>query len=228
MNHHTLEYSKMKTQTLLTGLRPGHDVERYRSRIEQFVAHQSSYRPFVLIADCQAIAEGSIRSAELEASVQVTVEFLIDSGFDTGHAACFLQSQVPQLSELARMLEGVVGASAGTQLACNAVRFPQSMSEVADMLMLRPDLILGGQGDRPDFEVATMVGRMIGGPFGRAAFHEVPVNDIQEEGSSERSLSTTTGIADLLSYGGSAARIEAQKSLELIRQRAGFNYAMFK
>ncbi len=34
-------------------------------------------------------------------------------------------------------------------------------------------------------------------------------------------------MSDVLSFGGTAARIEAQKTLEVMRERLGLNYAMF-
>ena len=35
-------------------------------------------------------------------------------------------------------------------------------------------------------------------------------------------------VSDVLSFGGTAARIEAQKTLEVMRERLGLNYAMFR
>ena len=34
-------------------------------------------------------------------------------------------------------------------------------------------------------------------------------------------------VRDVLNFGGAAARIEAQKTLETVRERLGLNYAMF-
>ncbi len=219
----------MNKRILLTGIRPSGTPHLYQSRIDRLVSLQGAFRSYVLIADCQAVTNRRLSDSSLEEAVEQTVQHLFESGFNREVSVCFLQSQVPQLSELSRLLEGVVsgGPKAGT-LACNSFRGSNALSEVVDMLMFRPDLILGGKGDRVDFEVASAVIRTLGEEaFGEVAFEQIDEVPAIPEAEDRAMSPRRERVRDVLNFGGAAARIEAQKTLETVRERLGLNYAMF-
>lgn len=216
----------MKSDILLTGLRPGKAQQVYRNRIERFCEMQSDFRSFVLIADCEAASDRDVRPGEMEAAVRQTVRQLLDGGFDATQSVCFLQSQIPQLSELARLLEGPIGrVDRGTALACNVLGTHAACSKVADMLMFRPDVIVAGPRDRTDFEVASTIIRAVGGETFRAT-EFVQVEEKEESVTEQRFMNATeVAVESLLSIGGRAARIRAEETLERTKERLGLNYA---
>lgn len=219
----------MNQPILLTGLRPSHTPQMYQSRIDRLVSLQGEFRSFVLIADCQSISLGDLEPSDQEAAVEQTVRYLAALEFDCERSVCFLQSQIPQLAELSRLLKGFVNGIAQVEtLACNSFCGAMALSEVADMLMFRPELILGGKGDRADFEVASTVVRTLGKEaFGEAAFEQIDEDPAALEAGESVALPERFCVRDVLNFGGSAARIEAQKTLEATRERLGLNYAMF-
>ena len=207
---------KMNKRILLMGVRPTMTPEMYTERAARFEDLQGDYRSFVLIADCQAALTQVQGDVDLEASVASTVQFLVDAGFDSGRSICFLQSQIPQLAELSRLAE-----DGPTPVG----------SVVADMLMFRPARILGGAHDEPSFDLALELQTRFGSAFHdqNAEFEAIPESaepdgDAKRDGGSDQ----REAIRDVLNYGGATARIEAQKTLEIVREAVGLNYALFK
>lgn len=213
----------MTNDIVMTGVRPSLRPETRRARIERFAEMQNDHRCFLLIADCEAASAGEIAGGELEPAVMETVGYAASLGVDFERSLCFLQSQVPQLAELSRLLEGRFGSGVDA-LACNAVR-DRGFGEVADMLMFRPTVVIGGKADRADFEVASTIVRTFGnGRFGQAVFEVVE----EPETTPDTESSAPVSVRDVLNFGAAAARIEAQRTLEVVREEVGLDYLMFR
>ena len=206
----------MHRQILLMGVRPTTTPETYNARAARFADLQGDYRSFVLIADCQAALTPGEGDVDLEATVESTVQFLMDAGFDSARSICFLQSQIPQLAELSRLAE-----DGPTPVG----------SVVADMLMFRPARILGGAHDQHSFDLVHELQTRFG-----SGFHDLSAEfeGIPETAEADRETKRDVGsdqreaIREVLNYGGARARVEAQKTLEIVREAAGLNYALFK
>ena len=90
-------------EIVLTGDRPtgklhlGHYVGSLKKRVE---LQNRGYRPFVFIADLQALTDNARNPALIrESLVQVAMDYLA-VGLDPGKTVLFVQSQIPELSEL--------------------------------------------------------------------------------------------------------------------------------
>ncbi len=198
------------------GVRPTMTPETFSARVARFEDLQGDYRSFVLIADCRAALTSGEGGLDLESAVESTVQFLMDRGFDSGRSICFLQSQIPQLAELSRLAEDGP---------------PPMGSVVADMLMFLPTRILGGAQDRPSFHLTFKFQARFGSDFHDQSpeFEGIPETE-KANGDARRDVGSDQreAIRDVLDYGGATARIEAQKTLEIVREAAGLNYALFK
>jgi len=98
------------------------------------------------------------------------------------------------------------------------------------MLMLRSARILGGETDRADFDRTLGLGLTFGP--GILADNVVFESINREQTGPTIGGNVTAGerqvIRDALNFGGAAARIEAQKTLEIVRKRSGLDYVMFR
>lgn len=88
---------------ILTGDRPtgplhlGHFVGSLRNR----VAHQHAYRQFIMLADAQALTDNVDDPGKVNRNViEVALDYLA-VGIDPSQSTIFIQSQVPELAELA-------------------------------------------------------------------------------------------------------------------------------
>ena len=101
-----------------------------------------------------------------------------------------------------------------------------TLSEVVDMLMFRPEIILRRTQDCSDFEIAAYVIRRLG--------HELSMREAVFDSQNADPEATLDGetdedvcVRDILCFGSGEARIEAQKTLEQIREVMGLKFAMF-
>jgi tryptophanyl-tRNA synthetase len=90
------------TPVILTGDRPtgplhlGHFVGSLRNR----VAYQNDYRQFVMLADAQALTDNMDDTGKVHRNViEVALDYLA-VGIDPARSTIFIQSQVPELTEL--------------------------------------------------------------------------------------------------------------------------------
>ena len=101
-----------------------------------------------------------------------------------------------------------------------------TLSEVLDMLMFRPEIILRRTQDCSDFQIASWVVRRL--------VHDLSMREAVFDSQNADPEATLDGEIDddvcdrdILSFGSGEARIEAQKTLEQIREVMGLKFAMF-
>jgi hypothetical protein len=147
-------------------------------------------------------------------------------GFDPNRFLCFFQSQIPQFDYLSRLIHRFVEGVVSSELACNSFRSAVTLSEVADMLMFRPEIILRRTQDCSDFKIASSVIRSLG--------HELSIREAMCDSQNADPEATRAGetdddvcVRDILSFVSGEARIEAQKTFEQIREVMGLKFAMF-
>lgn len=153
---------------LLTGDRPtgplhlGHYVGSLKNRVDL----QDDYEQFVIIADVQALTDnydnpGKVRSNILE----VTLDYLA-AGIDPAKSTIFVQSEIPELFEMTTYFMNLVTVSRlernptvkteiqqkGLEKSLPAGFFTYPVSQAADILAFKADLVPAGEDQNPMIE----------------------------------------------------------------------------
>ena len=163
----------MKRTIVLTGDRPtgrmhlGHYIGSLKNRFEM----QDEHHCFFMVADYQALTTHQDRTDELERHVHEMVLDYLAAGFDPEKSICFLQSQVPQLAELTMIFSNLVTLprllrnptikeemdKMGFEDRATSGFVGYPVSQAADILLFRPDLVPVGPDQRPHIELAQEV-----------------------------------------------------------------------
>ena len=105
----------MSKKVILTGDRPtgklhiGHYVGSLKKRVE--LQNSGEYETFIMIADTQALTDNAKNPEKVRNNVlQVTLDYLA-AGIDPSKTTIFVQSQIPQLPELAMYYANLVSIS---------------------------------------------------------------------------------------------------------------------
>lgn len=104
----------MQTPTVLTGDRPTGQLHlgHYAGSLLQRVAMQDQgVRCFVMVADLQAYTDNADNAAKVSAAIPEVVADYVSAGIDPDRTTIFLQSSVPELSELAMLYLNLVTVS---------------------------------------------------------------------------------------------------------------------
>jgi tryptophanyl-tRNA synthetase len=231
------------SKTILTGERPIGQVRTVGDIqfLEGLFAFQETHRCFYMIADYQAFATQVFEPLKAEERVRSLVCDYVAAGFDPDRSCCFLQSQVPQLFELAailsnlvtvQMLEGVEGTTDTGKASFGFLGFP--VSQAADILLFRADLVPARPDQQALVELAADVaarfnrdhGDVFVQPEGTYSVGEGSVGDSEEGFRERRATAEREGelIRGILSVGGSAARVEGQRTLERVKEVIGSTY----
>ena len=165
-------------------------IGNYIGAIKQFVELQNKYKMFVFVADLHAITVPQ-DPEKLQAQTLDAVYTYLACGLDPGKATIFIQSHVPQhtelgwilntitpLGELERMTQFKEKAEKESVLA-GLLNYPTLMA--ADILLYRPDIVPVGEDQLQHLEFARMVARKFNARFGQT-FKE-PKALIQKEGA---------------------------------------------
>lgn len=166
-------------KTILTGDRPtgrlhiGHYAGSLKNRVEL----QHSYRQYVMLADLQALTDHFDRPAEIKQNIiEVAIDYL-SVGIDPALTTIFVQSKIPQLSELTlyflnlvtwnRLKHNptvkmeIVQRGFGENVPAGFMVYP--VSQAADIAAFRADLVPVGEDQLPMIELT----REIVGKFNR-------------------------------------------------------------
>ncbi len=105
----------MSKKIILTGDRPtgklhiGHYVGSLKNRVD--LQNSGEYKMFVMIADAQALTDNARNPEKVRENVlEVALDYLA-AGIDPSKTTIFIQSQVPQLPELAMFYANLVSIS---------------------------------------------------------------------------------------------------------------------
>ncbi len=170
----TKELDMAGTKRILTGIRPTGALHlgHYVGALETWLEYQDSYESFFLIADYQALGDNFDDIDKITDSVrQVTIDWL-SVGLDPEKSNFVIQSYVPEHAELTTLLsfitplgmlernptlKGELDQLAVEKRTVGFFNYP--MSQVADILLPRADLVPVGEDQAPHIEMTREVAR---------------------------------------------------------------------
>ena len=170
---------------MLTGDRPtgrlhiGHYVGSLRRRVE--LQNQGDFdKMFVFIADAQALTDNTDNPEKVRQNVvEVALDYLA-CGLDPEKVTIFIQSQIPELCELAFYFQNLVTVSrlqrnptVKTEIGMRGCEgsipvgfFTYPISQAADIAAFRANVVPVGEDQRPMIEQATEIVRRFNHIYG--------------------------------------------------------------
>ena len=170
---------------MLTGARPtgrlhiGHYVGSLRRRVE--LQNQGDFdKMFVFIADAQALTDNTDNPEKVRQNVvEVALDYLA-CGLDPEKVTIFIQSQIPELCELAFYFQNLVTVSrlqrnptVKTEIGMRGFEgsipvgfFTYPISQAADIAAFRANVVPVGEDQRPMIEQATEIVRRFNHIYG--------------------------------------------------------------
>ncbi len=167
---------------ILTGDRPtgplhlGHFVGSLQNRVRL----QEEYDTFIIIADIQALSTHFESPGELSQNVRHVALDNLAAGLDPSRASIFVQSMVPQIAELTVLFSMFTTVSRlrhnptiktearqygfGENMTYGFLGYP--VSQAADILFCRADLVPVGEDQLPHVEMTRFVARRFGELYG--------------------------------------------------------------
>ncbi len=168
---------------ILTGDRPtgklhlGHFVGSLKNR----VALQDEYETFIMVADVQALTDNFENPEKVrESATEVTLDN-IAVGLDPTKTTFFIQSQIPEIAELtiffmnlvtmARLMRNptvkdeITQKGFGENIPVGFVNYP--ISQAADILFLKADLVPVGDDQLPMIEQTREIARKFNSIYGQ-------------------------------------------------------------
>ena len=161
-------YGSDKKKIILTGDRPtgklhlGHYVGSLANRVKL----QDEYRQFIIIADMQALTDNAEDPVKVRDNImEVALDYLA-VGIDPKKSTIFIQSLIPEISELAMYFMNLVTLARaernptvkdemkqkgfGADVPIGFLAYP--MSQAADILAFKADLVPVGNDQEPMIE----------------------------------------------------------------------------
>ena len=167
----------MSKKIILTGDRPtgklhiGHYVGSLKNRVD--LQNSGEYEMFVMIADAQALTDNARNPEKVRENVlEVALDYLA-AGIDPSKTTIFIQSQVPQLPELAMFYANLVSISRlernptvkteikqknfGEGVPSGFVFYP--ISQAADIAAFKATHVPAGEDQSPMIELTREIAR---------------------------------------------------------------------
>lgn len=168
----------------LTGDRPtgklhlGHYVGSLKNRVE--MQDSGEYIPFIFIADLQALTDNARNPEKIRRSlIEVAIDYL-SIGIDPKKSTIFVQSQIPELTELTTYYLNLVTLSRlkrnptikteinergfGDAIPVGFLTYP--ISQAADITAFNADLVPVGEDQEPLIEQCKEIVRTFNGIYG--------------------------------------------------------------
>jgi tryptophanyl-tRNA synthetase len=172
----------MSRPRVLSGIQPTADsfhLGNYLGALRQWVAMQDSYDAFYCVVDLHAITTGH-DPAVLRRRTRVAAAQLFGAGLDPDRATVFVQSHVPEHTELAWVLECITGfgeASRMTQFKDKAAKtgtdsasvglFAYPVLMAGDILLYQADQVPVGEDQRQHLELTRTLAQRFNHRFGQ-------------------------------------------------------------
>ena len=178
-------------KVLLTGDRPTGPLHigHYFGSLINRVAMQDEYDSFIMAADVQALTDNWEHPEKVRANVLEVATDNLAVGIDPAKASLFIQSQVPQIAELAIFFSNLVtvnelrrNPTIKTELAQKTAQFgPEGesltygflgypVSQSADILALRARVVPVGEEQLPVNELARDIAKKFNTLYGKNVF----------------------------------------------------------
>jgi len=166
---------------VLSGMQPTADslhLGNYLGALRQWVALQADYEVFYFVADLHSITVEH-DPALLRSRTRVTAAQYLAAGVDPEHSTLFVQSHVPEHTQLQWVLGCLTGfgeASRMTQFKDKTARggaeratvglFTYPVLQAADILLYRPELVPVGEDQRQHLELSRDLAQRFNSRFG--------------------------------------------------------------
>lgn len=159
-------------KTVFSGIQPSGELHlgNYLGAVRQWVALQSEYRCFICIVDYHAITQDYDRK-EMPARVREMARDLLACGIDPDKSVLFLQSMVPEHTELSWVFHAVAqygdlarmtqfkDKAARQQDNINAGLFSYPVLQAADILLYKAHAVPVGQDQVQHIELSRRIAR---------------------------------------------------------------------
>jgi tryptophanyl-tRNA synthetase len=166
--------------TVFSGIQPsgGFHIGNYFGAVQNWVEMQDKYRCLYCVVDLHALTQ-SYEVSSLQERVETLAAELLASGIDPNRSVLFLQSHVPEHSELAWILSTVTPygeLSRMTQFKEKSEREPENINAglmsypilmAADILLYRATRVPVGVDQVQHLELAREIARRFNGRFGQ-------------------------------------------------------------
>lgn len=167
----------MSKKVILTGDRPtgklhiGHYVGSLKNRVE--LQNSGEFETFIMIADAQALTDNAKNPEKVRENVLEVVLDYLAAGIDPSKTTIFIQSQIPQLPELAMFYANLVSISRlernptvkteikqknfGEGVPSGFVFYP--ISQAADITAFKATHVPAGEDQLPMIELTREISR---------------------------------------------------------------------
>ena len=194
---------------VLSGIRPtghGKHLGNYLGAVRQWVAMQDENECFFFVADLHALTTTD-GGAQLRDNTRATVAELLALGVDAERSAVFVQSHLPEHSELSWVLQCLTGfgeASRMTQFkdkggtGANVGLFTYPVLQAADILLYQPQAVPVGEDQRQHLELTRDLAQRFNSRYGDtftvpAPYAQTPAQRIKDLQDPTVKMSTSRG-----------------------------------
>ncbi len=169
---------------VFSGIQPSGELHigNYLGAVKNWVALQDSHESFICVVDYHAIT-GTYEPAQLRARRQDMVLSLLAAGIDPARCTLFVQSMVPEHTELAWIFNTVTPlgelerqtqykdkASRQESVVAGLLTYP--VLQAADILLYKADLVPVGEDQVQHLELSREIARKWNARFGEDFFPE--------------------------------------------------------
>ena len=187
--------SAERRSRVLSGIQPtasSFHLGNYLGALKHWVALQDTHEAFYCVVDLHAITLDPPTPAQLRERTRVSAAQLFASGLDPARCALFVQSQVPEHTQLCWVLECLAGfgeVSRMTQFKDKSSRsgadhysvglFTYPVLQAADILLYQADVVPVGEDQRQHLELTRDLAQRFNSRYG--ATFTVPAPFIPKE-----------------------------------------------
>jgi tryptophanyl-tRNA synthetase len=207
---------------VLSGIQPTSDsyhLGNYIGAVRQWVALQDEFEPFFFIADQHAITVEHDPKALRERTLRAAAQ-LLAAGVDPERSAIFVQSHLPEHSQLAWVMECLTGfgearrmtqfkdkSAKGGEGAASVGLFTYPILQAADILLYRPHYVPVGEDQRQHLELTRDLAQRFNHRYKKTFRLPEPyilkatakITDLQEPTAKmSKSASSPAGIIEML------------------------------
>lgn len=207
---------------VLSGIQPtsgSFHLGNYLGAVRQWVALQESHDAFYMVVDLHAMTLPQ-EPAELRANTRLAAAQLLASGLDPERCTVFVQSHVPEHTQLSWLMECLTGfgeASRMTQFKDKSAKqgadrtsvglFTYPILQVADILIYQANQVPVGEDQRQHIELTRNLAERFNSRYGRTFTVPEPyilretakIYDLQDPSAKmSKSASSAKGIINLL------------------------------
>jgi tryptophanyl-tRNA synthetase len=207
---------------VLSGIKPTADsyhFGNYLGAVRQWVDLQEDYQPFFFIADLHAITVEQDPKLLRDRCLRYVAQ-LVAAGIDPRRSAIFIQSQVPEHTQLGWVLQCLTGfgearrmtqfkdkTAKGGEGAASVGLFTYPVLQAADILLYRPHFVPVGEDQRQHLELTRDLAQRFNHRFKKTFRLPEPyilkatakIGDLQDPAvKMSKSASSPSGIIELL------------------------------